>query len=641
MRREVLTLVATALLAVPAAAADVGNRLAYLNEFCDPYYVGLSTAKFVTPQWIGDEGVEFAVVLAIDDLGKTEVYEKFLRPVFERLKQVDGRAAVSMMTGRVKADDPPIQAWLKEGVNLETHTYDHPCPCLGVKGFANAKATFDQGIDFVASIPNAHPVAFRMPCCDSMNSATPRFYAEVFNKTTPAGRFVSLDSSIFMLFTAADPALPRSLVQQEEGGPRFAKYIPTAREFVNYVENYPYPYVIARLCWEMPSAIPDDWMGNDHHQPRNPLTIRDMKAAIDGVAIKQGTYTLTFHPYTHNWILNSQVLEMVNHALDRYGKKVRFLNFREVYERITKNALGGQPLRAANGQDNGVRLLDVNNDGFMDVVIGNEKVHQTRIWSPQKRQWIVGDFPVPIVTVDAQGNRLDAGVRFGVLDKGGRASLLVRNEKAAGLWHFDGERWVNDPRGLTSLESVGLQRSGGGRLRMKNEPISTSLNGRDRGVRFYDLDRDGICELLVANGKQNAVFAWSQEEHSWRRLPYRFPKGTAIVDAQGRDAGCRLVDLDDDGFLDLVFSNAERYSLHIFIPKTGGWAQTMRSGKRGDPGEIPMIVRGDGTNNGVWFNRGLMCIQNENTGRDVQIAGKPVRIPSDHRPYPKLLGSGG
>jgi len=149
MRRHVLALLATLLLAVPASAADVGNRLAYLNEFCDPYYVGLSTAKFVTPQWIGDEGVEFAVVLAIDDFGTTAVYEKFLRPVFERLKQVDGRAPVSMMTGRVKADDPQIQAWLKEGVNLETHTYDHPCPCLGVKGFANAKATFDHAIDFL------------------------------------------------------------------------------------------------------------------------------------------------------------------------------------------------------------------------------------------------------------------------------------------------------------------------------------------------------------------------------------------------------------------------------------------------------------------------------------------------------------
>jgi hypothetical protein len=555
--------------------------------------------------------------------------------VFERLKKVDGRAPVSMMTGRVKTDDARLQAWLKEGVNLETHTYDHPCPCLGSGGFQKAKETFDHGVDFVASIPNSRPVAFRMPCCDSMNSASPRFYAEVFNKTTPAGRFVSLDSSIFMLFTAADPALPRSLVQQEDGRSRFAKYIPTAREFINYVEDYPYPYVIAQLCWEMPSAVPDDWMGNDYHQPRNPLTVRDMKAAIDAVAIKQGTYTLTFHPYTHNWILSSQVLELVDHALGRYGKKVKFLNFREVYDRLTRNVLGGQPLRAANGQDNGVRLLDVNNDGFMDVVIGNENVRQTRIWSPEKRQWIVGDFPVPIVTVDPQGNRRDAGVRFGVLDKSGRASCLVRNETTSGVWHFDGDRWVPDPQGLAALECFGRRRS-----RMTQEPISTSLNGRDRGVRLYDLDRDGICEVVVGNETQSAVFAWSQEDHRWRRLPYGLPKGTAIVDAQGRDAGCRLVDLDGDGYLDLVFSNAERYSLNIFNPKTGGWSQTMHSGKRGGPGEIPMIVRPDGTNNGVWFTRGLMCVQNEDVGHDVEIAGKKVRIPSEKRTYRSLLGKG-
>jgi hypothetical protein len=66
----------------------------------------------------------------------------------------------------------------------------------------------------------------------------------------------------------------------------------------------------------------------------------------------------------------------------------------------------------------------------------------------------------------------------------------------------------------------------------------------------------------------------------------------------------------------------------------------MHSGKRGGPGEIPMIVRPDGTNNGVWFTRGLMCVQNEDVGHDVEIAGKKVRIPSEKRTYRSLLGKG-
>ena len=47
-------------------AAD-GNRLAYLDE-SDPFYVSRSFPKLVTPQWVGEDGVEAVIVLAIDDM---------------------------------------------------------------------------------------------------------------------------------------------------------------------------------------------------------------------------------------------------------------------------------------------------------------------------------------------------------------------------------------------------------------------------------------------------------------------------------------------------------------------------------------------------------------------------------------------
>ena len=53
-----------ALLAAPADAAD-GNRLAYLGTV-DPYYPSRHFPKLVTPQRIGEEGVDAVVVLAID-----------------------------------------------------------------------------------------------------------------------------------------------------------------------------------------------------------------------------------------------------------------------------------------------------------------------------------------------------------------------------------------------------------------------------------------------------------------------------------------------------------------------------------------------------------------------------------------------
>ena len=113
---------------VPAPTKD-GNRLAYLDE-CNPWYPHRDFPKLITPQWVGEEGVEAVIVLGIDDMRDPAKYEQYLRPILNRLKQIDGRAAVSIMTCDVKPDDPQLQSWLGEGLSIECHTIDHPCPLL-------------------------------------------------------------------------------------------------------------------------------------------------------------------------------------------------------------------------------------------------------------------------------------------------------------------------------------------------------------------------------------------------------------------------------------------------------------------------------------------------------------------------------
>jgi len=594
-----------------------GNRLMYLDAPCDPYYVGLETARFVAPQWVGEPGVDAVVVLSIDDLRDPALFEKYLRPIFQRLEELTGRTPISMMANTVNPNDPRLPAWFKQGVNLGAHTKTHPCPCLQGKQFEKAKASFDACVDELSTwLPEGHPVAFRLPCCDSMNSASPRFFSEIFNKTTPRGRYLQVDSSVFVLLTADDPALPRELLVDTDGRPRLGKYCPVNKQWINYVQNYPYPYVIDRLCWELPVTVPGDWQGINLHKPCNPQTVRDMQAAIDAVVIKQGVYTLCFHPY--DWLKAEQVVEIINHAAARHGSKVQFLQFHDVLERIIRHALGGQPLRGPDGQDNGVRVLDLDGDGFMDVVIGNPQIRQTRRWSKENRQWVTSQFPVEIVTRDAQAGHRETGVRFGILRSGGMASLLVRNEHSAGVWHFDGAGWQADPQGLAGLEADG--------------PIWTSRHGRDQGVRLADLDGDGICELLVANPRQQAVFTWSESQHAWRRLPWALPPGTRIVDSQGRDAGARLVDLDGDGRLDFVFSDSRRCAVHRFVSLEKGWSPPTLAKEQGQAGALFPFVRADGTNNGAWFQRGHVWLQNEDTGG--------VELPSQaaSRSYAELLG---
>ena len=159
------------------------NRLTYLDGN-DPFYPGLHFPKLITPQWVSDPGVEAVVILAIDDMRETERYEKFLRPVLERLKQIDGRAPVSIMANAIAPTNTQLQAWLKEGLSLDAHTLAHPCPCLAKGDFGAAVNTYHGCVDLMNQIPGNRPVAFRMPCCDSMNSPSPRFYAELFNRVT-------------------------------------------------------------------------------------------------------------------------------------------------------------------------------------------------------------------------------------------------------------------------------------------------------------------------------------------------------------------------------------------------------------------------------------------------------------------------
>src|SRR5436853_1022753 len=110
MRRSLIA-VALTFTIVQFAAAGEGNRLAYLQD-SDPYYVHRRFPKLITPQWVGEEGVEAVVILAIDDMKGHEKWEAYLRPILDRLKQIDGRAPVSIMTCQIDPKEPHLQKWL-------------------------------------------------------------------------------------------------------------------------------------------------------------------------------------------------------------------------------------------------------------------------------------------------------------------------------------------------------------------------------------------------------------------------------------------------------------------------------------------------------------------------------------------------
>lgn len=615
------------LMPVEMLPAQSANRLTYLDEPTEPYYVHRDFPKLTTPQWVGEEGVEAVVVLAIDDMNDSAKYEAYLRPILDRLKAIDNRAAVSIMTNRIDPQDPQLQAWLQEGLSIDVHTWDHPCPCLANSHFAAALETYHKCVDVMASIPNNRPVAFRMPCCDSMNTPSPRFYAEVFNRPTPAGNYLTMDSSVFQVFTAADPTLPREAVIRPDGRSRFEHYIPFPN-FANKIENYPYPYLIGSTCWQIPCMVPSDWEAQHVQAPNNPETVRDMKIALDLTVQKQGAFSLVFHP--HGWIRSDQIVELIDHAVATYGPRVKFLTFAEVNERMERVLLQGQPLRATNGQDNGVRLLDLNADGYLDVVVANSQRQQTRVWSPKERRWQDDRFPVGLAPLVNEAPNLADPPAFEQRAPQGRWGVMADDQiilladTADGLraWQFTNQQWQPAPQWLQGLGTAG--------------DVLVQQAGRDQGLRLRDLNGDGQCELIQSRSTGNRVWQW--HELGWQEASFQLPASVTLVDEFGRDAGLRFVDVDGDGLDDVVFSNEQRYSVHLarfdqawrFL----GWPVSPQNESRPAGNVIPPIVRhapvGGAINNGAWFAKRTMWVQNEDT------AALPDKV--DRRRFDDWLG---
>lgn len=590
------------LLCTPAFAEErVGSRFAYLDER-DPYYPGLATARLTTPQWIGEDGVEAVVQLSIDDMGRLDpafrlmsyakspqFYYQFLQPTIERLQRIDGRAPISIYTLQAQADDPWFQRMLKEGLSIEAHTFTHAVPFFRRDPSSMSQETLEWCIrdftDCVVGLTAAlgkPPVSWRMPGCDARNTTSPRFYSEVFPRKTGGGDFLAMDSSIFTVFTSDDVSLPRELVLDADGRERFHRFvtgIPFTKLFVNTVANYPYPYLINGLLWELPPAMPGDAHGVHAYGMGNQRVLDDWKRALDIVVRKQGLYTLCFHP--HGYCLPESVAGLVDYADRAYGRRVKFLNCREILERLTKNALGSTPLRSATGTDNGVRLLDVNGDSFMDVVIGSAQHRLTRVWLPKEKRWHETQPPTAL-TADAH---------FFTAAPDGRAGLAVTAAQRTGVWHFENDEWVAQKTALPA-----------------------EAGGIGYGLRFRDLDGDGYSDLIVNNDTRNVVFLWRPATSSWQRAPFALPATNCIVDSAGRDQGLRFVDLDADGDDDLVFSNEREYWVRMFDGLDKGWATLTRSGKAGDANAIPMITK-NGELMGVWFHSGKMAQVNEFTAK--------------------------
>jgi len=110
---------------------------------------------------------------------------------------------------------------------------------------------------------------------------------------------------------------------------------------------------------------------------------------------------------------------------------------------------------------------------------------------------------------------------------------------------------------------------------------------------------------------------------------------------RAKGPGVRFVDLNGDGYDDLIVSNAQGYGIYLYNPVekknvqwNQGWTNVLREGVAGDANSIPLIARADGRDNDVSFKDGEMRVRTEDWVRIIPFS-ELLKVPGPAPKSPK------
>ncbi len=180
-------------------------------------------------------------------------------------------------------------------------------------------------------------------------------------------------------------------------------------------------------------------------------------------------------------------------------------------------------------KDFGVRLIDVNNDGFPDLVKAKSGTRETRLNNKVDGWNSTSHFITPFDIVDS--NNIDQGVRFADVNGDGLIDLLKGKGGTRQVYINNGTGWYADANWNLPVDFI-------------------DGSGNDLGVELVDLNGNGRVDILRAQAPSTKA-AWINNGTGWESSS-SWVVPDFFTTSDNKDNGLRILDLNGDGLPDLI-----------------------------------------------------------------------------------------
>lgn len=238
------------------------------------------------------------------------------------------------------------------------------------------------------------------------------------------------------------------------------------------------------------------------------------------------------------------------------------------------SATGNSLCIVVDGKDNGVRLADVNSDGFVDIIKAADPTSSgptSSVYLGTGSGWTLSSTFLYPKCSSAEGDDLcfmkdekDYAVQLAEVNGDGFIDIVkARNWQSGGA---SAAVWLNNGSGWLESATISYPHCPGG-SDLCFTTTQNSVDGEDNGIRMVDVNNDGLddivrSKIITGSGGVSRIYFNTGQGWDWENgsIQAHFENTRCagattdgcFVDNNGVDQGVRLVDYNGDGLVDIV-----------------------------------------------------------------------------------------